>query len=156
MTKQQTGVPRDPDTRPEDIPLHDDVRLLAAGLGNVIRRLESDEAYHVVDDLRRACKARRRGAPGARDLDALLDETSRLPLDVTAVTARAFTLFFLLINTAEQVHRVRRRRAYLGDGDSKPQPASATWTMQKLKEKGVSAEEVGDALASLDIRPVLT
>jgi phosphoenolpyruvate carboxylase len=28
--------------------------------------------------------------------------------------------------------------------------------MQKLKEKGVSAKEVGDALASLDVRPVLT
>jgi len=149
-------VEGDPDTRPEDVPLHDDVRLLAAGLGNVIRRLEGEEAYHVVDDLRRACKARRRGADGARDLDALIDETSRLPLDVTAVTARAFTLFFLLINTAEQVHRVRRRRAYLGDGDLKPQPASATWTMQRLKEKGVSAEEVGDALATLDVRPVLT
>ncbi|HUQ46892.1 MAG TPA: phosphoenolpyruvate carboxylase [Gemmatimonadaceae bacterium] len=155
-TKQQAGVQRDPDTRLEDVPLHDDVRLLAAGLGNVIRRLEGDEAYHVVDDLRRACKARRRGAPGARDLNALIDETSRLPLDVTAVTARAFTLFFLLINTAEQVHRVRRRRAYLGDGDLKPQPASATWTMQRLKEKGISAEQVGDALAALDVRPVLT
>ena len=154
--KPLASVPRDPDTRPEDVPLHDDVRLLAAGLGNVIRRLEGDEAYHVVDDLRRACRARRRGAPDARNLDALIDETSRLPLDVAAVTARAFTLFFLLINTAEQVHRVRRRRAYLGDGDLKPQPASATWTMQKLKEKGVSAEEVGDALASLDVRPVLT
>ncbi len=155
-TRKQTSAARDPDTRPEDVPLHDDVRLLAAGLGNVIRRLEGDEAYHVVDELRRACKARRRGAAGARNLDALIEETSRLPLDVTAVTARAFTLFFLLINTAEQVHRVRRRRAYLGDGDLKPQPASATWTMQKLKEKGVSAREVGDALATLDVRPVLT
>ncbi|MEO5904376.1 MAG: phosphoenolpyruvate carboxylase [Gemmatimonadaceae bacterium] len=149
-------MPRNPDTRPEDVPLHDDVRLLAAGLGSVIQRLEGDEAYRVVDDLRRACKSRRRGAAGARDLDALIDETSRLPLDVAAVTARAFTLFFLLINTAEQVHRVRRRRAYLGDGDLKPQPASATWTMQRLREKGISAEEVGDALATLDVRPVLT
>jgi Phosphoenolpyruvate carboxylase len=153
---EETSVPRDPDTRPEDVPLHDDVRLLAAGLGNVIRRLEGDEAYRVVDDLRRACKARRRGAPDARDLDALITETSRLPLDVTAVTARAFTLFFLLINTAEQVHRVRRRRAYLVGGDLKPQPASATWTMQKLREKGIAAKDVGDALASLDVRPVLT
>ena len=155
-TRTPIAVPRNPDTRPEDVALHDDVRLLAAGLGNVIRRLEGEEAYRVVDDLRRACKARRRGAADARDLDALIDETSRLPLDVTAVTTRAFTLFFLLINTAEQVHRVRRRRAYLGDGDVKPQPASATWTMQRLKEKGVSAKDVGDALSMLEVRPVLT
>ncbi len=155
-TDNRASVPRDPDTRPEDVPLHDDVRLLAAGLGNVIRRLEGEAAYRVVDDLRRACKARRRGVPGARDLDALLDETSRLPLELTAVVTRAFTLFFLLINTAEQVHRVRRRRAYLGKGDVEPQPASATWTMQRLREKGVTAREVGDALRDLDVRPVLT
>ncbi|MEO8576411.1 MAG: phosphoenolpyruvate carboxylase, partial [Gemmatimonadales bacterium] len=152
----QSSVPRDPDTRPEDVPLHDDVRRLAAGLGNVIRRLEGDEAYHVVDDLRRACKARRRHADGARDLDTLLNDTARLPLEVAAVAARAFTLFFLLINTAEQVHRVRRRRAYVGQGDIEPQPASAPWTIRRLKELGFSSDDVGDALASLDVRPVLT
>ena len=155
-TDGQASVPRDPDTRPEDVPLHDDVRRLAAGLGNVIRRLEGDEAYHVVDDLRRACKARRRHDPGARDLDELLTETARLPLEIAAVAARAFTLFFLLINTAEQVHRVRRRRAYVGQGDVEPQPASAPWTMRRLKDLGISGDQVGDALAGLDVRPVLT
>ncbi len=149
-------MPRDPDTRPEDVPLHDDVRRLAAGLGNVISRLEGEEAYRVVDDLRRACKARRRHADGARDLDALLAETARLPLEVTAIAARAFTLFFLLINTAEQVHRVRRRRAYVGQGDVEPQPASAPWTMRRLRELGASADDVGEALAALEVRPVLT
>ncbi|HEX2721900.1 MAG TPA: phosphoenolpyruvate carboxylase, partial [Gemmatimonadaceae bacterium] len=113
-TAEEPSVPRDPDTRPEDVPLHDDVRQLAAGLGKVIRRLEGDEAFHVVDGLRRACKARRRGAAGALDLDTLLDETARLPLELAAVAARAFTLFFLLINTAQQVPRVRRRSAYAG------------------------------------------
>ena len=152
----QSSVPRDPDTRPEDVPLHDDVRQLAAGLGNVIRRLEGDDAYHVVDDLRRACKARRRGAAGSKDLDTLLEETARLPLEVTAVAARAFTLFFLLINTAEQVHRVRRRRAYVGKGEIEPQPASAPWTMRRLRDLGASAADVGNALSELDVRPVLT
>ena len=152
----QASVPRDPDTRPEDVPLHDDVRLLAAGLGNVIRRLEGDDAYRVVEDLRRACKERRRHASDARDLDALLDETGKLSLEVTAVAARAFTLFFLLINTAEQVHRVRRRRAYVGQGEVEPQPASAPWTMRRLRALGMSADEVGDAVADLDVRPVLT
>jgi phosphoenolpyruvate carboxylase len=37
-----------------------------------------------------------------------------MPVDRAASTARAFTLFFLLINTAEQVHRVRRTRASHG------------------------------------------
>jgi phosphoenolpyruvate carboxylase len=153
---ERTTVPRDPDTRPEDIPLHEDVRLLADGLGNVIRRLEGEEAFQAVDALRSACRGRRRGSANAKTLDELIDRTSHLSLELSAVTARAFTLFFLLINTAEQVHRVRRRRAYLAEGDADPQPASAQWTMTQLRQRGFTAERIGNALASLDVRPVLT
>ena len=145
-----------PDTRPEDVPLHDDVRRLAATLGRVIRRLEGERAFATVEDLRRASRARRRGDPDAPSLDALLDRVAELPLDESAVAARAFTLFFLLINTAEQVHRVRRRRDYRRGGDSELQPASARWTMRQLREAGRSAVEVADAVRALDVRPVLT
>ena len=79
-----------------------------------------------------------------------------LPLPLCAVAARAFTLFFLLINTAEQVHRVRRSRSYARDADAAPQPASARWTMRTLREAGHSADEVLDAIVKLDVRPVLT
>ena len=72
------------------------------------------------------------------------------------MAARAFTLFFLLINTAEQTHRVRRRNAYIGKGVIDPQPASARWTMRRLREMGRSADEVEKAMLSLDVRPVLT
>ena len=145
-----------PNTRPEDVPLHDDVRRLAAALGRVIQRLEGDQAFHTVDDLRRACRARRRGDPGAKPLDALLDEVAALPLDLAALTARAFTLFFLLINTAEQVHRVRRREAYRHREGDTAQPASARWTMHVLRAQGRTSDEVAAALARLEVRPVLT
>src|SRR5688572_19814568 len=111
-----------PETRPEDLPLHEDVRLLASTLGSVIRRLEGNDAFQAVEELRRACRARRRGEPGAPALDQLLTVVDALPLDRAAIVARAFTLFFLLINTAEQVHRVRRRDAYLEQESAEPQP----------------------------------
>ncbi|HEX5580503.1 MAG TPA: phosphoenolpyruvate carboxylase, partial [Gemmatimonadaceae bacterium] len=117
--------------RPEDLPLHEDVRWLAATLGQVIRRLEGEEAFQVVEGLRRASRARRRGAPDAPTLDELLAHVGELSAASCAIAARAFTLFFLLINTAEQVHRVRRRDDYLREGDAGPQPASALWTMQR-------------------------
>ncbi|MDQ3949596.1 MAG: phosphoenolpyruvate carboxylase [Gemmatimonadota bacterium] len=143
-------------TRQEDVALHDDVRHLAAALGRVIRRLEGDEAFDTVEELRRACRARRRGDPGAPTLDELLDYVASLPLPLAAIAARAFTLFFLLINTAEQVHRVRRREQYLRDAGAEPQPASARWTMRRLREAGHPTDEVLDAVARLDVRPVLT
>ena len=145
-----------PETRPEDLPLHDDVRLLASTLGSVIRRLEGDDAFRAVEGLRRACRARRREEPGAPSLDDLLGRVDALPLDHAATVARAFTLFFLLINTAEQVHRVRRRDAYLEQPDAEPQPGSTRWVMRRLRAEGHSAEAVARAMRCLDVRPVLT
>ena len=38
--------------RPEDLPLHEDVRNLGAALGRVIQRIEGDEAFYPDIDLR--------------------------------------------------------------------------------------------------------
>ena len=142
--------------RPEDLPLHDDVRWLAAALGRVIRRLEGETAFETVESLRRACRARRHGEPEAPSLDELLQQVEALPVELAATTARAFTLFFLLINTAEQVHRVRRARAYRRVENAEPQPASARWTMRELKRQGHGAADVERAVLDLHVRPVLT
>jgi phosphoenolpyruvate carboxylase len=145
-----------PATRPQDQPLHEDVRWLAGTLGRVIQRLEGDDALRIVEELRQACRARRQGSEDAPTLDELVARVSELPIELSALAARAFTLFFLLINTAEQVHRVRRRNTYLRRDDDTPQPASARWTMRRLREMGRSAAEVAEALTRLDVHPVLT
>jgi phosphoenolpyruvate carboxylase len=142
--------------RREDVPLHEDVRWLAGALGRVINRLEGPDAFETVEGLRRACRARRHGDPTAPSLDELLAKVEALPLRLSAVAARAFTLFFLLINTAEQVHRVRRTRAYRTVENADPQPASALWAMRALKREGHSAEQIERAMLGLDVRPVLT
>ncbi|MDB4886866.1 MAG: Phosphoenolpyruvate carboxylase [Gemmatimonadetes bacterium] len=142
--------------RAVDQPLHDDVRWLAAALGRVIQRIEGDAAFQTIESLRKQCRARRRGDANAPTLGELLAEVEALPLELSAVTARAFTLFFLLINTAEQVHRVRRARAYRHLEHAEPQPASARWTMQALHRAGHSAADVERAMLRLDVRPVLT
>jgi phosphoenolpyruvate carboxylase len=143
-------------TRKEDLPLHDDVRWLAGALGRVIRRLEGDEAFTIVERLRVATRARRHGVADAPTLEDLLRLIDGLSVAQCAMAARAFTLFFLLINTAEQTHRVRRSNAYLGKGVTDPQPASARWTMRQLRTLGASAEAIERAMLALDIRPVLT
>jgi phosphoenolpyruvate carboxylase len=143
-------------SRPEDLPLHDDVRRLAASLGRVIRRLEGEAAYETIESLRVACRARRHGAPGASTLRELLAQVQAMPVDRAATTARAFTLFFLLINTAEQVQRVRRSRAYRATDDAEPQAGSARAVMRALREAGRSADDVERAIARLRVRPVLT
>ena len=145
-----------PTIRREDVPLHEDVRWLAGALGDVIRRLEGEEAFNTVESLRRACRSRRHAQPDAPTLDELLEAVQGFTLEQSAVTARAFTLFFLLINTAEQVHRVRRARAYRTAATVEPQPGSARWAMRLLREKGHNASDVEQAILKLDVRPVLT
>lgn len=142
-----------PDVRPQDQPLHADVRYLAGALGDVIRRIEGESSFHDVESLRLACRARRAGDPDALELTAIFERVAALPLARAATVARAFTLFFLLINTAEQAHRVRRRRSYASEP---PQIASFQWALADLREQGVTAHHAAAALASLEARPVLT
>src|SRR2546425_12857769 len=99
-----------PVARPQDAQLRQDVRWLAATLGRVVGRLAGDDTFRAVEELRRACRARRLCVPGAPDLDALLARPRALPPETARLTARAFTVFFILINAAEQAHRVRRSR----------------------------------------------
>jgi phosphoenolpyruvate carboxylase len=126
---------------------------LAATLGRVVGRLAGDAAFRAVEELRRACRARRLGIAGAPDLDSLLARTRALPPETARVTARAFTVFFILINAAEQAHRVRRSRQ---EDLAAAQRGSVRWSLQRLREAGQSADEVARALAALDVRPVLT
>jgi phosphoenolpyruvate carboxylase len=137
-----------------DRPLHADIRFLTATLGQVIRRLEGEECFQAVESLRVLCRDRRRGA--GQPLQALLVEVDALPLPLAAPVARAFTLLFFLINTAEQVQRVRRRHDYGRSAGEEAQPASPRWAFEHLKTKGYSAERVRQFLAELEVRPVLT
>jgi len=149
-------LPPPDQVREVDRPLHEDVRFLGALLGAVVQRLEGDEAFEAVESLRTACRARRRGEDGALTLDQLLEQVEGIPLALVPAVARAFTLFFLLINTAEQVHRVRRRHAYQRNADTPVQPAAPLWAIHRLRDAGHGVEVVEQALQELDVRPVLT
>ncbi len=112
--------------------------------------------FQAVEDLRSACRGRRRGEATAADLDTLLTRVTALPVEVAAPVARAFTLFFFLINTAEQVHRVRRRHSYEDGAELAAQPASIRWAFEKLRDSKRSAAEVREYMRELEVRPVLT
>jgi len=60
-----------------------------------------------------------------------------------------------MVNMAEKVHRIRRRREYLID-TTKHQPFGFLDTLQRLKNAGHSAEDVASVLGHLSIEPVFT
>jgi phosphoenolpyruvate carboxylase len=154
MTERSTVVSLE--IRAEDRPLHKDIKYLGGALGRVIQRLQGDDVFQAVESLRTASRDRRRGEPGAPSLEELYQRVKALTPAQAGPVARAFTLLFFLINTAEQVHRVRRRNEYAGSGDGAPQPASMAWAFEKLKAEGHGAAAVRELLAELEVRPVLT
>jgi len=140
----------------DDGPLHETVRLLATTLGRVIRRLEGESCFKAVEHLRTECRSRREGDPDAADLDHLLNVVGKLEPATLGVAARAFALFFLLINTAEQVYQAMAHREEGRRPDGDPRPGTYRWAMSQLKAAGHDADTVAGFLERMEVRPVFT
>lgn len=135
-------------------PLRDDVRLLGELLGDTLRTHGSDELFETVERVRMLSKASRTGdASQFAELASLL---ATLPVESATPLARAFAHFLNLANVAEQHHRIRRRRAYLADARSRPQPGSCQEAFARLIETGISPDALYDAICRLRIELVLT
>ncbi len=135
-----------------DAPLRDDVRRLGALLGDVLRAQGGSALFERVESARRAARARRTGDEGAETrLHALL---RGLPPAEAAEVVRAFGAYFGLVNMAEQVHRVRRRRQAQLDG--RDLSGSFEDVFGRLRERGMDVEAVIELLGHTRIEPVFT
>ena len=137
----------------KDQALRDDVRTLGAMVGDPIREQNGEELFEMVENARlRAIRRREDNEMPGEELDALIDG---LDPKVAAQLIRGFTTYFQMVNTAEKVHRIRRRRDYLRDVAGY-QPGGLEDTLQKLKASGMTIEKVQELLDSLSIEPVFT
>ena len=135
----------------KDKPLRDDVRVLGALVGDMLAEQEDSEFLQQVEAVRRTAIDRREGKTGTgAALDQLL---SGMGVTEAGLLVRAFTTYFQVVNLAEKVHRIRRRRDYLRRGE-RAQPGGLLAVMQELK--GHSLEEVMQELKALSIEPVMT
>lgn len=131
-------------------PLAREVKLVGALLGQVIVEQEGAELFDLVEQLRRSAIRRRSSDDGARlDAGLLLGRSSTELLAV----ARAFTAYFLLINLAEEKHRVRtlRRRERAG-----VLPESIAHAITQLPRSDMPTAHLHTLLDRLLLRPVLT
>ncbi|MGH2391018.1 MAG: phosphoenolpyruvate carboxylase, partial [Chloroflexota bacterium] len=136
-------------------PLRRDIRLLGDLLGRVLIQEAGPGVFGREEELRALSKAMR--ADAGPDIEArILDIMRQLSLDDAEPLIRAFALYFQLVNVCEQVHRVRRRRAYLRDPAAKPQRESLDEALVILKQRGVTADQLREAMDSLSIELVLT
>src|SRR5689334_11053019 len=118
-------------------PLRQDVRLLGELLGDTLKARGGSHLFETVEQVRTLAKATH---TGERPLTDLSDVLASLPVDAAIPLARAFTHFLNLANVAEQHHRIRRRRAYQRDPDSRPQRGSCEETFGRLIAGGITRD----------------
>ncbi|HEU4619619.1 MAG TPA: phosphoenolpyruvate carboxylase [Gammaproteobacteria bacterium] len=135
----------------KDKALREDVHRLGELVGDLVQEQAGEALFDLVEAARRASIAHREGDGGAfaelRTLLAALAPTTARDF------IRAFSTYFQVVNMAEQVHRIRRRRAYAQDA-GKPQPFGFRDVLQRLKAEGVDADEMERIIAGVCIEPV--
>ncbi|MBF2052398.1 MAG: phosphoenolpyruvate carboxylase [Candidatus Sericytochromatia bacterium] len=140
----------------KNAPLRADVRYLGRLLGEVLQEQVGDNLYGLEEDLRTLCKnARISGQPQqAQIVQSIREQIAEQHPAMLLDLSKAFTLYFQLVNTAEQNHRIRRKRHYECQGDV-IKYALEYW-VQWLKDQAVNDQTLQAVLDQLDISPVLT
>ncbi|MGB5131583.1 MAG: phosphoenolpyruvate carboxylase [Steroidobacteraceae bacterium] len=133
--------------------LREDVHALGSLVGEVLRDQGGEDLLKLVEGDRVAAIRRREGEPeGAVELIA---RASNRPAQQASDMVRAFSKWFEVVNLAERVHRVRRRREYMNRSD-RPQPGGIGDCMYRLKAAGLDGGQVLALLRDLTIYPVFT
>jgi len=103
----------------KDAALRDDVHALGNLVGEVLKEQCGQALFNAVEGDRQAAIARRTGDANAA-VELVVRSQGRSAADARELI-RAFSTWFQVVNMAEKVHRVRRRRQYMNDS-STPQP----------------------------------
>jgi len=130
------------------------VKVLGTLLGDVLRTQEGEDVFNAVETLRKGYIALRK-----QDND---DEHARLNqiienLDVEKLThvVRAFSIYFSLVNIAEETHQhYRRHQNSIHEGPN--WFGSFESTFRELKDSGVSTTQMQELLDQLHYHPVIT
>ena len=136
-------------------PLRADVHFLGDLLGQVLIRQEGRALFDIEERVRRlAIRVRR--AHQARDEAALRRLLWGLPLHTAERIIRAFSVYFQLVNIAEEHHRIRRKRYYEQLPGFHPQRGSIEDLVHRLRAAGIPFDTLAKRAPELSITLVLT
>ncbi len=141
-------------------PLAHEVRFLGSLLGQVIAEQAGPELFATVERIRRRTIALRRGDPEVVlepdiERERLGAEIGSLDVEHAAAVARAFTLYFQLVNLAEERQRIRMLRTRARRAKGRPIDESLGEAVERLAavtdRAGLEAR-----LRTVEVHPVLT
>ena len=130
------------------------IHLLGEILGEVLRAQESPALFETEERIRAFAKARRAGEALADE--RLTAEVAGLSPAAARATASAFTVYFDLVNLAEEAHRIRALRERAREQHPAPITESIADAVGRLKTRGVTSEAMAKLIAGLHVELVLT
>lgn len=137
--------------------LQSEIFRLGCALGNVISKVEGQTTLDLVEKLRAWAKSSRAGNPlAAKNLAA---EVRALDTHEAFEVVMAFTVYFELVNLAEENFRIRRLRAHramVNTGQAPPLRESIEAAIMELKERGVTTSEMQEIVNQISIELVFT
>jgi phosphoenolpyruvate carboxylase len=153
-------------------PLRRDIRSLGMLLGTVLREQAEPGIYEAVETLRQSAIARRDDeaeaadpAPTLATVLTIVQQQAEDPIRAYQL-ARAFSLYFELINLAETNHRKRRRLAHQLEQAGPPamwrpmqkpvQRGALRGTLRAIRAAGVSLPQTLRLLSHICVTPVFT
>ncbi len=137
----------------KDNALREDVRRMGQMVGDLIREQGGEALFELVENAR--LRSIRRREDNEKPGEELAELVAGLDPERALALIRSFSTYFQMVNTAEKVHRIRRRREYLQEVGHY-QPGGFEDTLVKLKAAGVGLDDLRALLDSLRIEPVFT
>jgi len=134
--------------------LRDDIRYVGRLLGDTLRDLEGDAIFDLIEQVRSLSIRFHRDGDKASETE-LKKLLASIDTAGTVRVARAFSFFYQLANIAEDVHlnrryrQMRKSKAPREDGDFE-------LALERIREAGIEAKKVVDALNSMLTAPVFT
>ncbi|NNE74566.1 MAG: phosphoenolpyruvate carboxylase, partial [Acidimicrobiales bacterium] len=138
----------DPHLDEIDAALRSDIRRLGNQLGDALVRQHGRELLERVEQVRSIARGLRREADTSAGLADFLTD---IDVHDAIHLVRAFTVYFHLANTVEQVHRIEEHNA-----DAAAANNHFAETVAKLQAIGISDSEIVAAARTTDLRPVFT
>ena len=130
------------------------IRLLDRLLGDVLRTQGGAEVHGMVERLKRGYVGLR-GKPDEVRQRRLEQAITRLPPEVLTPVIRALSIYFKLVNLAEEEFQHRQRRRVAGRGRQLWR-GSFDQALREIHEQGIRLPELGNMLARCRYQPVFT
>lgn len=138
---------------PEDFALRARVKLLGKLLGQVIARHARPGVFEVVEELRTGFIALRNGErDGLESLDRMI---RALDAETLMQVVRAFTIYFQLVNIADELYQHRARRQQVAQG-GRLWVGSFDDALASAVESGLDATAMSELLGRMRYNPVFT